>query len=549
MRFALCSTLVLGALVGCGGEGGLVVYNGTPTVTITQPIEGAEVPEDEAIFLEGLVSDDGGLDQLSVDWIDSVSGTLIEDVEIEPNPEDNTGVVRFVTSTLEPGKHTIVLRAIDRSAEADEDTITINVMKIPEKPSIRIEHPDVAGNEKGLDGSPFVFQATVDDYQDAPEDLTVELTANPYGPVCTMTVDGNGRAECPAVLPLGPYQLEFKATDSDDNVAVANAPFAVVTRGDFDMDGDGHTPNGGDCNDSAPTMYPGAPEVCDGLDNDCNANTAIDVGTECYDDDLDGYCERPPCANTRKTIPDCDDTDPRRYPDPSVKEQVNGLDDDCDGIIDEETVVYDDDGDNHCERPPCLNATGTDSDCNDGNPRINPLEAEICGDGIDNNCNVLTNEKDAIGCTDFYYDEDGDGYGVRGAKECWCEAGAAPWTGRNPDDCYDKNARAYPGANAFVGVHRGDGKFDYNCDGAEEKEFSGRFSSCRWTFAPFSCKVNGKGWKSSEPRCGSAGTYIGDCDGTYDVICIALCAYSDPSRCTSCWSCDPDEDTETQGCR
>ncbi|MBI2982013.1 MAG: hypothetical protein HYY44_06970, partial [Deltaproteobacteria bacterium] len=45
---------------------------------------------------------------------------------------------------------------------------------------------------------------------------------------------------------------------------------------DVDQDGDGFTPNGGDCNDNNAAIKPGATEICDGLDNDCDSPTQID---------------------------------------------------------------------------------------------------------------------------------------------------------------------------------------------------------------------------------------------------------------------------------
>jgi hypothetical protein len=535
--------LVLLALVGCGDRG-LRVYNNPPTVTLTWPLDGAEVYQNEAIFFEGVVDDDGGNDELSVDWIDSVAGPMAEDVEIESD-----GTVRHISSTLEPGVHTIVLRAIDQDAASEQASIELKIIPVPEKPSITIQHPDTQGNEKGLEGTPFIFMAQVGDFQDPVEDLVVELVASPYGLVCTMSPDGAGTAQCPAILPLGPYNLTFTVTDLDGNQAIANAPFSVVTRGDFDFDLDGFTPNGGDCNDSNKLIYPGAPEICDGLDNDCNGATAIDVGTECYDDDRDGFCEKPPCTNTPNTLSDCDDTNPNRFPDPRAIEIVNNLDDDCDGIIDETTVVYDDDGDGYCENPPCINTTKTGSDCNDANPRVNPGEKEVCGDGFDNNCNGQTNEKDAVGCKNFYMDEDGDTYGISGATQCYCDAGLSPYTGVNTTDCYDKNRDAYPGQPNYFTVKRGDASFDYNCDRAEERRLRGVTTGCKWEFEPFTCETKAEGWVSREPACGVSGTYVGDCDGSYDVLCIFLCAYSDPSLCTHCWDCEADESSETQGCR
>ena len=50
----------------------------------------------------------------------------------------------------------------------------------------------------------------------------------------------------------------------------------VLTQDNVDDDNDGYSENQGDCDDTDSTVYPGATEVCDGLDNDCNGQ--IDEG-------------------------------------------------------------------------------------------------------------------------------------------------------------------------------------------------------------------------------------------------------------------------------
>ena len=539
------SAVLLLILSGCSGDSSILDLDTSPAVTITAPITGSEFAEGDTITFEGLIKDNDDPEFLIANWIDSVSGPLEEESFIEAD-----GTVQLITSALEAGDHTIVLRVIDTDNNAEDAMIDISIVDVPDKPSMTVLHPDLKGNERGLEGSPFIFMVEVSDYQDPAEDLVVELLANPYGLVCTMSPDGSGIAQCPGLLPLGEYTLTFTVTDTDDNAAVANAPFMVVSRDDYDADGDGYSPNAGDCNDSAKTIYPGADEICDGLDNDCNDFTAIDVGTECYDDDGDGYCESPPCVNTPNTLGDCDDTDRTRYPDPSIPEQVNGEDDNCDGRVDEGTVVYDDDSDGYCESPPCVNSSKTESDCNDSNSNVNPAETEVCADGVDNNCDGQTNEENALGCSYFYYDGDGDTYGVTGARECWCEDGVYPYTGLDTKDCYDSNADAFPGQTEYFPASRGDGKYDYNCDGAESKELTGTTTGCDWDFEPFSCSIDSAGWIGSEPACGRSGTYSADCSGSYDAWCMAICLITGSySSCSSCWSCDPDTDSLTQACR
>ncbi|MCY1056653.1 S8 family serine peptidase [Nannocystis sp. SCPEA4] len=88
-----------------------------------------------------------------------------------------------------------------------------------------------------------------------------------------------------------------------------------------DGDGDGHFAvgcGGDDCDDGDATSHPGATEVCDGRDNDCDAATPADEA----DGDGDGV---------RLCAGDCDDADPARWP--GAAEVGDCIDNDCDGEV------------------------------------------------------------------------------------------------------------------------------------------------------------------------------------------------------------------------
>ncbi len=163
---------------------------------------------------------------------------------------------------------------------------------------------------------------------------------------------------------------------------------------------------GGDCDDADATISPDADEVCDGIDNDCSGDIdeeAIDQGTWYPDFDADGFgseawptdaCEAP--AGYVADATDCDDYDAQVHPD--AEEVCNGLDDNCDGAVDDETATdaltwyADSDGDGHGDAGSTLvhcdwqeGYVALDDDCNDSDGAISPAAEDLC-DGVDNDC-------------------------------------------------------------------------------------------------------------------------------------------------------------------
>jgi hypothetical protein len=144
---------------------------------------------------------------------------------------------------------------------------------------------------------------------------------------------------------------------------------------------------------------------------------------------------------------------------PGAPETCNGVDDNCDGLYDVgiglpgcKTFYKDGDGDGYGSSDSrCLcfpmvpwNVTNA-SDCNDGNSGIHPGQGENCGTWYDDNCNGATNEQNASGCNTYYWDADGDGYGTS-SSACYCSS-TGNWRSGTSGDCNDGNSGVNPGAN------------------------------------------------------------------------------------------------------
>ena len=241
----------------------------------------------------------------------------------------------------------------------------------------------------------------------------------------------------------------------------------------------GFAAEAGDCNDSDPLINPSVSDLCDGIDNNCNGIQDEDSNSETYyfDNDGDGYGSTNNVLTSCIELPnyvllpgDCDDNNENINPD--SPELCDGLDNNCDGFADEngtDTVFYRDaDGDGYgiesnsltaCEQP--IGFVPQAGDCNDTNPNINPDGTELCDD-IDNNCNGLTDEN--TNETTFYRDADGDGFGITADSQIAC----APPTGYvlEAGDCDDNNPNVNPATAELCD------QLDNNCDGLVDENVS-----------------------------------------------------------------------------
>jgi len=138
---------------------------------------------------------------------------------------------------------------------------------------------------------------------------------------------------------------------------------------------------------------------------------------------------------------DCDDNDENRYP--GAKEVCgNGVDEDCDGS-DLECVCVDGDGDGYDLYDAVSCQTG--DDCNDNDFFVNPGVDEVCDDGIDNNCNDEIDE----GCVSTPYCGDGYCDGRALGEDCnLCPDDC--WAGERGACCGDNKCDINKGESAAV---------------------------------------------------------------------------------------------------
>lgn len=291
-----------------------------------------------------------------------------------------------------------------------------------------------------------------------------------------MDSDGDGYGDSSLTVIACSLLPGYSITDGDCNDAdIAYNPIAAESctdtndyncdgiTGSIDGDNDGYLACE-DCDDSNPSIFPSNPEICDGVDNDCNglsddnasgATTLyMDMDGDTFGDPLTAINSCTPLPNYTSDNTDCDDTQSAVAP--NLPETCDGLDNNCNGQVDDNaanstTWYQDSDGDTYglisvsqraCTQP--VGYVSNNTDCNDTAASAYPGGTEYCN-SIDDNCDGRV-DNSAVDTIAFYLDSDSDGYGSTSIRRsCTQPAGYATTN----TDCNDTSASISPGASEY----------------------------------------------------------------------------------------------------
>lgn len=380
--------------------------NSSPTCAITTPAEGAVLVLGQSASFAGTLGDaDEPATDLALSWTSTIDGTL------SSAAADSSGFTGFSTATLSAGSHVITLATMDELGASCADSVSI---KVDSAPIVVIDSPADATHTTY--GDELRFAATVADAEEGPTSLLLDWSSDVDGTLSTAPADSSGAAQFVlSTLSSGDHVVTLRATDSDGLYAEALVTLTVTCPELFyaDVDGDGFgagpaapdapdcsAPGGWvadatDCDDSDPAVLPGAQEVCNSIDDNCDGvvdTDAVDQSSWYVDADGDGVgaveviaCDAP--AGTVARAGDCDDTDATITPD--ATESCNAVDDNCDGAADEGFMDTDSDGTPDC-RDDCPVWVGPDGVAGDGSESspyasINDaiaLRGEVCDEII-----------------------------------------------------------------------------------------------------------------------------------------------------------------------
>lgn len=329
---------------------------------------------------------------------------------------------------------------------------------------------DAGPSDAGVDGE-VAGDSGVDSGDDTLDGCSVmEETCNGLDDDCDSMVDEALTRSCGSDLGLCVAGTQACVDGEFGDCMGETLPTDEVCEGVLDEDCDGTVDNGCDC-------IPATSRECGSSEGSCEVGEQL-----CGDDGTYDACVG--------SVGPADET-------------CNGVDDDCDGSIDEENPG----GGGSCGSSvgACVEGVST---CMAGGltcvGEVTPV-AETCNT-VDDDCDGMTDE----GVTTRYFrDEDDDGYGSPSDFVDACSLPSGYLESSTNMDCADQDARAFPGQTMFFNIaivgsrEAGFPAFDFDCSGVEKEAVREASSmSCAAECSPSTR------WRDSVPACGVVGVLV-----------------------------------------
>ncbi|MFM7200639.1 MAG: MopE-related protein [Myxococcota bacterium] len=396
-----------------------------PVVEILSPQVGALLyPGNTPFLFSGRVSDeDADPVTLVSTWTLKKGDTIVSQAVAIPEFD---GTVRLTIPFLEEADYDLTLEVVDSDGQLGSSVASFSVEN--QLPTALFLAPL---SNASLDQGVEVLVALEISDVDQPVGLPFEVFFSLGGVELGSTLSDEQGLVSYSFVPSseGSFDLSARVRDQFGGEALASLP--LIIKPCLDQDGDGFfaCPRDGlpaDCNDAERLVNPGAAEVCDGLDTNCDGTKLVDE----EDVDFDGQA---PCEG------DCNDSDAGTYS--GAREVCDGRDNDCNTILPAEELDTDGDGYRGCAQG------GLEPDCDDTRALVNPGLPEAC-DGFDTDCDgqLQSDEKD----------DDKDDVLI-------CEG-----------DCNDASFYTWPGAPERLDFQ------DNDCDGYPESALTARAAMGRF---------------------------------------------------------------------
>ncbi len=212
--------------------------NTAPTIDIASPTSGDIATEGQPVLFDATIADaEDAPGDLTVEWASDLDGI------ISTRPADSSGFSRFTDTAMARGSHTITLTVTDTDGAYTTEVLVLEVVAAPiinNAPTIALLSPTDGATVE--EGEPVLFNAIVNDAEDAPSALTITWTSSIDGVLTGAAPDGAGTVNFAEVgMSLGTHIIVVTVADTEglftSTMAVLNIETAVG-EDDFLEDGD-----------------------------------------------------------------------------------------------------------------------------------------------------------------------------------------------------------------------------------------------------------------------------------------------------------------------